>query len=130
MGIPGLTVRLINRGHWITMEQLPHGQELERQDLDQQGQYNEQQESQQQSQYRDQQQNQQQSKPQSKQQKRQQSQCSVAIIDGPGLAYCIGHEYREENLANTSTELSPAYGEIGARTIRFLEDMEAVGLKM
>ena len=55
---------------------------------------------------------------------------SVAILDGPGLAYYICHQYRADNLANDLTELSPAYSDIGARAIQFLEDMEAVGLKM
>ena len=82
MGIPGLTVRLIGRGHWITMEH------------------------------------------------RQKDQGNAAILDGPGLAYYIGRQYREDNLANTLTELSPAYSDIGARAVRFLEDLEAVGLRM
>lgn len=55
---------------------------------------------------------------------------SVAILDGPGLAYYICHQYRVDNLANDLTELSPAYSDIGERAVQFLEDMEAVGLKM
>lgn len=97
MGIPGLTLRLINRGHWITLEQQPSGEELD---------YDGQQKS------------------------RQQDQSNAAIIDGPGLAYYIGRQYREDNLTNPSTELNPAYSEIGARTVQFLEDLEAVGLQM
>jgi hypothetical protein len=110
MGIPGLTSRLINRGHWITMEQQPKEQELDHQELDQPNQHPEQQQSQQQS--------------------RQHNQCSAAILDGPGLAYYIAREYRQDNLTNVSTEFSPAYSEIGERAIKFLEDMEAVGLEM
>jgi hypothetical protein len=118
MGIPGLTSRLINRGHWIIMERLPKEQELDHKKLEQSGQHPEQQ------------QNQQQSQQQSKQQNRQQSQCSAAILDGPGLAYYIAREYRQDNLTDVSTEFSPAYSEIGERATKFLEDMEAVGLKM
>jgi hypothetical protein len=126
MGIPGLTSRLINRGHWITMEPLPIEQELDYQDSEQSGQHPEQQQNQQQSQQQNQKENQQ----QSQQQSRQQNQCSAAILDGPGLAYYIAREYRQDNLTNVSTEFSPAYSEIGERAIKFLEDMEAVGLKM
>jgi hypothetical protein len=114
MGIPGLTSRLLSRGHWITMEQLSEEQELDHQDLEQPAQHPDQQQSQQ----------------QSRQQSGQQNQCSAAILDGPGLAYYIAREYRQDNLNNISTELSPAYSEIGDRAIKFLEDMEAVGLKM
>jgi hypothetical protein len=118
MGIPGLTSRLLNRGHWITMEQLPKEQELDHRDLYQPGQHP------------DQQQSQQQDRQRSQQQRRQQNQCSAAILDGPGLAYYIAREYRQDNLTNISSELSPAYSEIGERAIKFLEDIEAVGLKM
>ena len=97
MGIPGLTLRLINRGHWITLEQQSQGEELEY-DGQQKG--------------------------------RQQGQSNAAIIDGPGLAYYIGRQYREDNLANPSTELNPAYSEIGARAVQFLEDVQVVGLRM
>jgi hypothetical protein len=89
MGIPGLTLRLINRGHWITMEQLPPEQDYQ-----------------------------------------QPNRHGVAILDGPGLAYYICQQYRADNLANSLTELWPAYSDIGARAIQFLEDMEAVGLRM
>jgi hypothetical protein len=118
MGIPGLTSRLLSRGHWIIMEQLPEEQELEHQDLEQPAQHP------------DQQQSHQQDQQLSQQQSRQQNQCSAAILDGPGLAYYIAREYRQDNLTNISSELSPAYSEIGDRAVKFLEDMEAVGLKM
>jgi hypothetical protein len=96
------------------MEQLPQGRELDRQDLDQHSEILEQQHSPQQSQ----------------QQNTQQKQRSVAILDGPGLAYYIGRQYREDNLTNIPTELLPAYSEIGERAIQFLEDMDAVGLRV
>lgn len=54
----------------------------------------------------------------------------VAILDGPGFAYHVCQQYRADNLANSLTELNPAYSDIGARAVQFLEDMEAVGLKM
>lgn len=120
MGIPGLTVRLISRGHWITMEQQtrPQGEELDHLDRSQPGTTSERQQSQQQIQQ------------QSQRQSQEQSQGRAAILDGPGLAYYIGRQYREDNLANTSTELNPAYSEIGARAVQFLEDLEAVGLQV
>jgi hypothetical protein len=96
------------------MEQLSEEQELDHQDLEQPAQHPDQQQSQQ----------------QSRQQSGQQNQCSAAILDGPGLAYYIAREYRQDNLTNVSTEFSPAYSEIGERAIKFLEDMEAVGLEM
>jgi len=89
MGIPGLTLRLINRGHWITMESSPPSQDDQ-----------------------------------------QPSHHGVAILDGPGLAYYICQQYRADNLTNSLTELWPAYSDIGARAIQFLEDLEAVGLRM
>lgn len=97
MGIPGLTLRLINRGHWITLEQQSQGEDPEYHGQDK---------------------------------IRQQDQSNAAILDGPGLAYYIGRQYREDSLANPSTELNPAYSEIGARAVQFLEDLEAVGLQM
>lgn len=103
MGIPGLTLRLINRGQWITMEKLPPAHESDRQNLEH---------------------------PDMDQRDLQQSHHGVAILDGPGLAYHICHQYREDNLSNAWTELRPAYSDIGARAIQFLEDMEAVGLRM
>ena len=100
MGIPGLTLRLINRGHWITMEPEQHlcQNDLERLDPSQDNE--------------------------------QRTHRSVAILDGPGLAYYICQQYRADNRANILTELSPSYSDIGARAIQFLEDMEAVGLRM
>ena len=103
MGIPGLTLRLINRGHWITMEQLPPEQVSGQGDLERSG---------------------------SNQHNPQHGHRSVAILDGPGLAYYICQQYRMDNLANSLTELWPAYSDIGERAIQFLEDMEAVGLRM
>lgn len=76
----------------------------------------------------EQQQNHQQSQTQCQQQ--QHKQRTVAIIDGPSLAYHIYGQYHEENPTNSSVELSLSYSEIGARSIKFLEDMEAVGLQM
>ena len=100
MGIPGLTLRLINRGQWITMEPEQNicQSNLERLDPSQ-------------------------GNP-------QRTHRSVAILDGPGLAYYVCKQYRADNLANSLTELNPAYSDIGARAIQFLEDMEAVGLRM
>ena len=114
MGIPGLTLRLINRGHWITMEQVEQlqGLELEQNPSDHSGQQSL-------------------GAPREKEQQQQQQQsCKIAIIDGPSLAYHICGEYREGRLANNEVTLSPSYGEIGCRTIQFLEDLEAVTLKM
>jgi len=119
MGIPGLTSRLINRGHWIVMEQQPFGMDLglatER--IDQHGQQHEE----------NMEQSQQQSEQQSEQQQLQKSR-SVAIIDGPSLAYHISAEYRQDNTSDRNAELKPSYKDIGARAVRFVEDMEAVGL--
>lgn len=100
MGIPGMTLRLINRGHWITMEP--------EQDLCQN--------------------NSESLNP--SQGSQQRIYRSVAILDGPGLAYHVCQQYRADNVANSLTELNPAYSDIGARAVQFLEDMEAVGLKM
>jgi hypothetical protein len=121
MGIPGLTSRLINRGHWITMEQQPPGMELDQiatpmDQHDEQQQENREQESQQQS--------------QQQQQQQQQNLRRIAIIDGPSLAYHISAEYRHDNSSNRNAEYRPSYKDIGARAVQFVEDMEAVGLKM
>jgi hypothetical protein len=120
MGIPGLTSRLINRGHWITMEQQPSGMELDqaatRMDQhDEQQQENREQESQQQSQ---------------QEQQQQQNLRKIAIIDGPSLAYHISAEYRYDNSSNRNAEYRPSYKDIGARAVQFVEDLEAVGLQM
>jgi len=119
MGIPGLTSRLINRGHWIIMEQQPLGTEL-----DQAANHPEQHDEQQQE-HREH--SQQESQQQSQQ---QQSRRTVAIIDGPSLAYHISAEYRQDNSSNRNAEFRPSYIDIGARAIQFVEDMEAVGLQM
>jgi hypothetical protein len=121
MGIPGLTSRLINRGHWITMEQQPPGMELDQiatpmDQHDEQQQESREQESQQQS--------------QQQQQQQQQNLRRIAIIDGPSLAYHISAEYRHDNSSNRNAEYRPSYKDIGARAVQFVEDMEAVGLKM
>lgn len=100
MGIPGLTSRLVNRGHWITMEPEQDPCHNTPENLDQ------------------------------SQGNQQGIHRGVAILDGPGLAYYICHEYRADNLANSLTELYPAYSDIGERAIQFLEDIEAVGLRM
>lgn len=100
MGIPGLTLRLINRGHWITMEPEQNLCQNNPEHLD------------------------------PSQGNQQRIYRSVAILDGPGLAYHICQQYRADNLANSLTELNPAYSDIGARAVQFLEDMEAVGLKV
>lgn len=100
MGIPGLTSRLINRGHWITMEPEQDLCHNTPENLD------------------------------PSQGNQQRIHRGVAILDGPGLAYYICHEYRADNLANSLTELYPAYSDIGERAIQFLEDIEAVGLRM
>lgn len=124
MGIPGLTLRLINRGHWITMEQQLQELDLDRPDASQDVKQTEQQQNHQQSQTQSQQQNQEQS------QQKQHKPRTVAIIDGPSLAYHIYGQYREENPTNSSAELSLSYSKIGAASVKFLEDMEAVGLQM
>jgi hypothetical protein len=128
MGIPGLTSRLINRGHWIIMEQQPLEMELDPATICI-GQHDEQQqESKEQSQHESQPESQQQSQQQ--QQQQQQKPRTVAIIDGPGLAYHINAEYRQDNASNRDAEFKPSYKEIGARAVQFVEDMEAVGLQM
>lgn len=63
-------------------------------------------------------------------QQQQQKQCTVAIIDGPSLAYHISAEYRQDNSTNRDAQFRPSYTDIGARAVKFVEDMEAVGLQM
>jgi hypothetical protein len=128
MGIPGLTSRLINRGHWIIMEQQPLGMELDQaatrmdQATTRMDQHDEQQ-------HENTEQSQQENQQQSRQQQ-QHKQRTVAIIDGPSLAYHISAEYRQDNSTNRDAEFRPSYTDIGARAVKFVEDMEAVGLQM
>ena len=122
MGIPGLTSRLINRGHWIVMEQQPSGMELE-QAVNRMDQHDEQQQGNTEQSHNEKQQ-------QNGQQQQQKKQRTVAIIDGPSLAYHINAEYRQDNPANRDAEFRPSYTDIGARAIKFVEGMEAVGLQM
>ena len=129
MGIPGLTSRLINRGHWIIMEQQPLGMELDQaatrmdQATTRMDQHDEQQ-------HEDREQSNHEKQQQSGQQQHQQKQRTVVIIDGPSLAYHISAEYRQDNSTNRDAEFTPSYTDIGARAVKFVEDMEAVGLQM
>jgi hypothetical protein len=75
-------------------------------------------------------QSQQENQQQSGQQQQQQKHRTVAIIDGPSLAYHISAEYRQENSFNRDAEFRPSYKDIGARAVKFIEDMEAVHLHM
>lgn len=68
--------------------------------------------------------------PEHEQQQKQQQYRKIAIIDGPSLAYHICGEYREGRLANSEVATSPSYSEIGSRAVQFLEDLEAIALKM
>ena len=124
MGIPGMTSRLINRGHWITMEQQPTGMELD-QAAPRMDQHDEHQQE-------NREQNTEQSQQQSQQQQQQQQKKlrKIAIIDGPSLAYHISAEYRHDNSSNRNAEYRPSYKDIGARAVQFVEDMEAVGLRV
>jgi len=122
MGIPGLTSRLINRGHWIVMEQQPSGMELDQAANHMDRHDEQQQENTEQSQHEKQQ--------PSEQQQQQKKQRTVAIIDGPSLAYHISAEYRLDNSTDRDAEFRPSYKDIGARAVKFVEDMEAVGLQM
>lgn len=106
------------------MEQQLQELDLDRPDTNQDHEQTGQRQSHQQSQTQSQQQSQEQS------QQHQHKQRTVAIIDGPSLAYHICGQYREENSTNPSAEFRPSYSEIGARSIKFLKDMEAVGLQM
>lgn len=103
------------------MEQQPFGTELDLATV-RIDQYDEQhQESREQSQQETEHQNEQQEQQQPKTR-------TVAIIDGPSLAYHISAEYRHQNASNRDAEMKPSYKDIGARAVRFVEDMEAVGL--
>ena len=77
-------------------------------------------------------QNTEQSQQQSQQQQQQQQKKlrKIAIIDGHSLAYHISAEYRHDNSSNRNAEYRPSYEDIGARAVQFVEDMEAVGLRM
>ena len=80
-----------------------------------------------------QQENREQNTEQSQQQSQQQQQKKlrkIAIIDGPSLAYHISAEYRLDNSTDRDAEFRPSYKDIGARAVKFVEDMEAVGLQM
>lgn len=102
MGIQGLTLRLVNRGQWITLSQQPETQSGDSQSENAQ------------------------EEPPTEHQQR----AMATIIDGPSLAYHICGGYREDHIANGEAELKPSYSDIGVRTIQFLEDSEAVGLQM
>jgi hypothetical protein len=56
----------------------------------------------------------------------QQQQQNAAIVDGPGLAYHIYRVLCVEKAADAFV----AYSEIGDRLIKFLDEMEGVGLPM
>jgi len=106
------------------MEQQPLGMELglatERMDQHDEQQHENAEQSEQQSEQQEQKQ----------QQQQQQEHRTVAIVDGPSLAYHISAEYRQDNTSNLDAEMKPSYKDIGARAVRFVEDMEAVGLQM
>lgn len=103
MGIQGLTLRLLNRGQWITLKQqshVPSPGDMRPAEDDQQAQQSE-----------------------------QQQPPMATIIDGPSLAYHICRGYREDNFTTHEAELKPSYSDIGACAVQFLEDLEAVGLQ-
>ncbi|KAM0721161.1 hypothetical protein Q7P37_003448 [Cladosporium fusiforme] len=102
MGISGLTLRLVNRGQWITLERQPQASNPDDSQPTNGG--------------------------KRAQQSEKQQQATATIIDGPSLAYHICGGYREDNSTNRQAELRPSYSDIGARAVQFLEDMEAVGL--